>query len=312
MLRSLCLAIAAGIVAAPSAYAQYGVADGALSGTGTVVIERTPELMRMQVQLLASAPNMKDALAALKKRQDSATAQAVALGAVKDSVKVEPAALVEGTNDRNRQIQMMMRQRMQAGGARRKPAAKTTEPVRLSTTFTAEWPLKAKSHDEMLAEVHDVQQKLRALDLAGAKEATALSAEEQELAEEAEAEVGMYGGDMNEDPNKPRFVFLATVADADYEKALAEAFKKATAQADRLARAAGRQLGELRSVSAYDQGQSYDDGEMYNRMGSSAYNMLQRLRQKQGNSDELTAAGITPGAVKLNVTLVASYKLREQ
>jgi uncharacterized protein YggE len=311
MLRSLALA-AAIVVSASTLHAQYADTDGALAGSGMVVIERAPDVMRMQVQLLATAPTIKDALTALKKRQDSATAQVLALGAAKNSVKAEPAAIAEPSGDRNRQIQMMMRQRMQAGGARRKTAAKTTEPVRLSTTFTADWPFKAASHDEQLAAAHDLQQKLRALDLSGAKEASTLSAEEQELAEEAETEFAVYGGEQGEDPSKPRFVFLATINEADYDKALAEAFQKATAQAERLARAAGRQLGELRSVSTFDQAQSYDDSDYYNRYGSSAYNLLQRFRQKQTDTSELTAAGVAPGAVKLTVTVTASYKLRDK
>jgi uncharacterized protein YggE len=310
MLRTLGLA-AAIVAVAFTAHAQYADTDGALSGTGTVAIERKPDLMRMQVQLLATSPTMKDALAALKKRQDAATAQVLALGAAKESIKAEPAALVEAGTDRNRQIQMMMRQRMQAGGARRKTPAKTTEPVRLSTTFTADWPLQAASHEEQLAAAHDLQQKLRALDLAGAKEASTLSPEEQELAEEAEAEMSMWG-EAGEDPNKPRFVFLATIGDADYDKALAEAFQKATTQAERLARAAGRQLGELRSINVFDQSQSYDDGDLYGRYGSSMYNMLQRFRQKQSGSDQLTAVGVSPAAVKLNVTVTASYRIRDK
>jgi uncharacterized protein YggE len=314
MLHKACLLVAFVSAASGSAFAQYGLGagDNALTGTGTVVIERSPELMRMQVQLLATAPNMKEALAALKTRQESATAQVVALGAVKESIKVEPAALVETANDRNRQIQMMMRQRMQAGGTRKKAPAKTTEPVRLSTVLTADWTLKAKSHEELLTAVHDTQTKLKALDLAGAKEATKLSPEEQELAEEAEAEMAMYGNMGEEDPNKPRFVFLANISDADYEAALADAFKKATVHAERLAKAAGRKLGELNGVSVYDQMQSDDTSEIYNRYGTSAYNLLQRYRQQQTKSDELTAAGVSPGTVKLSVTLAAAYKLQEK
>ncbi len=310
-LTSLFLAASAFTAVTP-VHAQYSINDGALSGTGQVTIERQPEIMRMSVQLLSTAPSMKDALAALKTRQESATAQAVALGAAKDSIKVEPATLVEAANDRNLQMQRMMMQRMQGGGTRRKTPPKVTEPVRLSTNFTADWPLKAKSHEELLAAVHGIQQKLRALDLAGAKEATKLSPEEQELAEEAEAEMAMFGNDSGEEPGKPQFVFLATIADADYEKALAEAFQKATAQAERLARVTSRKLGPLESVSVVDQMQSDDGSEIYNRFGASAYSTLQRLRQRKEDADVVTAVGIAPGFVKLNVTLTAAFRLDEK
>lgn len=294
------------------ATAQYSLHDGALSGTGQITIERQPEMMRMHVQLLATAPNMKEALATLKKRQESATAQVVALGAAKESVKVEPAALVEAANDRNRQIQRMMMQRMQGGGARTKTPPKTTEPVRLSTRMTADWTLKAKSHEELLAAVHDIQQKLRSLDLAGAKEATKLTPEEQELAEEADAEMAMYSSDNGEDPNKPQFIFQAAISDADYDQALAEAFLKATSQAERLAKAATRKLGPLRSVHVQDQSQSDDASEIYNRYGMSTYNALTRLRQRSGADETNLAIGVAPGTVKLTVSVTAAYQLEEK
>ncbi|HLQ46135.1 MAG TPA: SIMPL domain-containing protein, partial [Planctomycetaceae bacterium] len=236
--------------------------------------------------------------------------QVIALGADKASVKVQPAQIVKATNDRQQQIQMMMRQRMQQGGRKKEPAKKA-EPIQVAATFTAEWKLSAKSHDELLTTTHQVQQKLKALDLAGTKDAKKLSPEEQEALEEAQSEFGGYEDPNAEQPGQPTFLFVAEIPSAELDKAHAEAFQKATAQAERLAKATGRQLGELQAVSSVEQADN-DDALMSGGYGyqNADYRMLQLLQRQRQTSDAPVAMGIAPGKVKHTVTLTASYSLK--
>ena len=59
------------------------VQTGTVSGSGTVVLKRKPDLLRMKVELIAQGKTMKEALANLKDRRDAAQAQLATLGAIK-------------------------------------------------------------------------------------------------------------------------------------------------------------------------------------------------------------------------------------
>jgi len=48
---------------------------GTVSGLGTVVLKRKPELLRIKVDLIAQGKTMKEALASLKDRREAAQAQ---------------------------------------------------------------------------------------------------------------------------------------------------------------------------------------------------------------------------------------------
>src|SRR5262245_61103528 len=80
------------LLLAPPALAQVPaspVAAPGITGSGTVVIERDPEIMRLQVSLLATGKTMKDALAALRLRRDSTKQTVTTLGADVASIRTE-------------------------------------------------------------------------------------------------------------------------------------------------------------------------------------------------------------------------------
>jgi uncharacterized protein YggE len=55
--------------------------QGTVSGTGTVVLNRKPEFMRMRVDVIAQGKSMKEALATLKDRRQAILGQLAKLGA---------------------------------------------------------------------------------------------------------------------------------------------------------------------------------------------------------------------------------------
>ena len=216
-----------------------------VSGTGSVSMTRMPETMRLQVALIGRGATLKDALAALKDRTTKAQTQLAALGAEKESIKVGNSRIAEMPNSRSQQRQqVMMMQRMKRGGKASQKAA-PTPPVLVSAQLTAEWKLSSKTSDELLLAVHPVQEKVKAADLAGSKEAEKLTPEQEEMLEEAEQNFG-YSSSDEQKPGEPIFMFISHVSEAEREKAMAEAFEKAKAQAVRLAKAAGAELGSLR------------------------------------------------------------------
>lgn len=298
-----------------AARGQLGPLDaGTVSGMGTVAIERAPQAMRMKLVVSSKGSNLKEALASLKDRLEAAKAQLATLGAAKTSVKVEtPQIAVEDPN-RRRQIEMMMAQRLRGGG--RKPAKKeeTKPPVSVTAMLSAEWPLKAAAGEDLLLAATNLQDKIKAADLAGTKEQTPLSAEEQELADELGAEglSAMYGGDEEVKPGEPMFIFVTPIAEADREQALAEGFRKAKSRAARLAKAAGAELGGLKSLNDAESDasdESYGGSPYgYNRQ---AYQMMQMMRGARGGLDELAEAiGVQPTNVVYRVTVTASFDLK--
>ena len=128
-------------------------------------------------------------------------------------------------------------EQMRARGKKPK-GLQVPQTVTVTGSLTAEWPLEAKSQEQLLLLAQGIEEKIKAADLSGSQEVQKLSPEEEELAEEAKQAMGRYG----EQPpplGQPTFLFVAVLSKQDRQKAMAEAFKKAAAEAADLAKAAG-------------------------------------------------------------------------
>jgi len=301
---------------AQNASAQLGVAQAGgppnVSGNGTAVIERQSELLRMEVDVLAKGKDLKDALGKLKQRRKAAEEQLAKLGAEKKSIRFGAPRIAPPENDQQRQMQMMMMQRMaQRRGGRRpseKPAA--TPPVTVMMSLTAEWTLKAEDAEPLLIASHDLEEKIKAADLAGRKAAEELSPEEEEQAEENEEQdvQQYYGGQPQPKPGEPRFLYVSAISDKDRAKALAEAFEGAKAEAGGLAKAASAELGSLLQLAGGSE--SGLDSEAYEQWGGSyQYRMFQRA-QRGSSDDKHEAVGPQPGLLKYQVTVTATFALK--
>src|SRR5690242_5621898 len=88
------------------ARAQYGMTEGGITGVGVVSISRQPERMRVQVLLQGKGSTLKEALAAIKTRGDAARKQLTALGAEKDSIKLDSPRIGANPNENQNQVQM--------------------------------------------------------------------------------------------------------------------------------------------------------------------------------------------------------------
>ncbi len=164
-------------------FAQAQTADSAtVSGRGSVTIERPAEIMRMQIDLPAKDKDAQEAVAKFKKLKESASAKLAELGAIEGSV--EFAAPTMGTVAEGSEAQM---QRMVMMGMRGQPMDEETLaalPIIVTVRLTAEWRLVGDSPVDLLLFTHDLKQKIKDADLAGAKEPQELTPEEEELMEE--------------------------------------------------------------------------------------------------------------------------------
>ncbi len=281
--------------------------EGSVSGMGTVKLDRTPSILRMSIQLSEKAESLEDALAKMKDRREAVTMQLEELGAVKDSIQVQPPQLASADSVQQRQMaQIMQMRRMQ--GRRVPDEAKAPTVSNITALVTAEWTLEQQDHDAMLMFVKQLKDEITKADLAGLKEPEKLSPEAAEVAEEMEAMMAeMSYGEESVKPGEPTFFFVAQLLEADHEEALATAFERAKKQAGQLAKAAGTELGPLASLSGMI-GQSdetmsgYYDGPSYQMR-----RMMARLMNESGDTaDQMEAVSPDPSKCSFQATVQSS------
>ncbi len=268
---------------------------GVIQSAGTASIKRTADTMRVTIELTAEGKSMKDALETLKARRSAAQEKLAALAPVDKSVEFSEPRV--GTEDpRQRQMERMLRNRMQ-----QKTPKKTTEapPVKVTLNVKAEWSLTGKTGDDLLLAANDLQEKIRAADLGQVKGA---SLEEQEAMEE---NGGNYDGNTPVRPGEPVFAFIARVPENVRAKAMADALGKARTNAERLAKAAGGQLGAIRSLS----NQSSPDADETDQYAYQRRAYMMRYGGGSEDSDE--AVSSTPGQAGLNLIVQVSYDFRQ-
>lgn len=298
----------------PPALGQPFLTDSqsSVTGSGASEVKRMPQIMRMRIVITSQGKDMTEALAGLKDRLTAAKTQVAALGASKDTIASDLPQVAAENNDRRRQMEMLMAQRMRGG---RRPSAKKEDvkpPVSVSSTLTAEWPLKAAAEDGLLLAVTALEDKIKSADLAGLKEQSKLSPEEQELSEELAAEQMAMYSDEGPKPGEPIFMFVAPIQADERDKLLAEGFQKAKEHAARLAKAAGADLGTLRSLAdnPIDVSDEMSLSSPYG--GGGAYRMMQMMQSARGSlgAESSEAVGLQPGQLTYRVMVTASFELK--
>jgi len=282
--------------------------NGTISGTGVVEIKRPSDVLRMTVQVIVKGKDLKEALAKLKERRTTLAKQLETLGAIKDSISLGEPQLDAGRSASQRRMEMLVTQRMrQSGKGTKKP--KAVLPTTVTLSLTAEWPLAGTGSEERLLAAHDIQEKIKAADVGGLKESEKLTPEEEELQEEMQDQFN-FGMDQDAKPGEPVFVYISRVSPQDREKAVSEAFRKAKDEAAALARAAGEQLGELRSLSSSNQSLTGLDGLGYESNPALYRYMQQATVLNQHGTAGSEAVGASPGAVTYAVTVYAAFQVK--
>jgi hypothetical protein len=297
--------------------AMQGAGRAAISAGGSSLLTRKPTQLRLYMQLTAKGKTLEDALAKLKERQEAATAQLEALKADRKSIVFGVPNMSNEQSSRRKQVQAMVIQQMRARGKKVPKGLLNPQTVSISSTLTAHWPLKEESHEKLLLLSQRLQEKIKAADLSGSKEAEKLSAEEQEFEEEASQMTTQFGmGEEQQQPNQPQFVFVAVLPKAERQKGMAQAFVKAKAQAAELAQAAGVELGPLVGLSGGCSGQSGENPYARYGYGGGSDFLRQMMAERTGESpgekqeekpDE--SVGADPSALKFNCTVAAMFQM---
>ena len=280
---------------------QPASSRGSVGGAGVAVIKRQPELIRMQLDVMATGKDLKDALATLKARREAATTVCTKLGAVAETLAVGPPRIAPDLAQRQRMMNDYISPPRRTSKAKKPEAA---PPVNVSAWLTAEWPLKGNSPEELLLASQSLRDTIKSELAKAMPKAADLSPEQEEMQEEAAPDMGGNGNGPK--PGDPVFVFVAKVSDADYVKAAAKAFAMAKAHAQRLADAAGTPLGELRNVEGNDR----QSMSMMN-FPRQYYNngMLQEEDSPEPETNPDEATGTNPAEVRLTVAIAATFAL---
>ena len=293
---------------------SHGDKSSAIASSGVSVIKRQPDILRMQVELSAKGKTLKEALSKLKTQSATATEQLQKLKAIEASVKSGEPQISTAQTDRQRQMEMMVRQRMRAGGRKAKKAPEQP-PVAVNSRLTAEWQLKAKDAEGLLLESKALEDAIKAADLAGVKDTEEKSAEEEEAAEEADEMMAMNDNGQQAKPGEPYFVYVAKISSEEQAKALAAAFAKARSNADQLGTAAGAKLGPLRSISSQSSANPYANSynNFYGRGGGRDFLMQQMLEQQSQSEEDSPAEafGASPSEVMLPVRVQVTFSLQQ-
>jgi uncharacterized protein YggE len=303
--------VALGLTFASTAVAQFGGSrEGGptVTATGVELIRVKPEKLRMQLDITVKGKNLADALKKLAARRETALAELEKMSADKDSIRAGDARLEQVDPNQQRQMEMMVRQRMQQGGKKAKKAA-AEKPVSVVCTLNAEWPLSDKTGEAMLVESQAIEDKVRAADLAGKNVEEKKTPEEQELEEEMQGRAMMYSDDGQAKPGEPSFLFVGKISSERREQALAAAYAKARQEAERLCKAAGRQLGPLAGMSGNVSSEqvNYGMGRRYGYQQQMMAQMLAERQEQEGDSAE--AIGVQPGEVILPARVSALFQL---
>jgi uncharacterized protein YggE len=281
-----------------------------ISAAGQATVRQKPTHIQLYMLLSAKGKTTEQALAKLKKREAAAAKELETLKADKKSVVFGAPSAYSDQSSRKRQIQAMLVARMRSEGKSVPKSLLTPQSVTIACTLTARWPLEGQSPEKSLLLLQSLQEKLKAADLAGAKEKgeEKLTPEEEELEEEANQMQSQYGEESQ--PSQPNLAFVAAIAKKDREKALADAFAKAKQQAGELAQAAGVELGPLVGLAGGASGQARSDYEMR------SYNESAVIRQmiaaqggdgSEGHEEESTSN--SPDGLRFNYRVMATFQL---
>ncbi len=281
--------------------------EGAVTGSGRVVIKRQPQLLRMQMMLSAEGKDIAEAAAKLKEAQMAAGKTLATLGADVKATTFGSMQVAGGAGDARQQY--MQRMMAMQGNRGRKPPV-LPQMVSVSLALSAEWPLTAQSPEELLVNGYTLQEKIKASPLNKKDPGRKLSPEEQEAMEEAQGLAQANGN--NPSPGDPTFSYVCKVSAEDRDAAMAEAFRKAKVEAARLAKAAGADLGNLRTLGSVinsPTGTTLDEQQAYMRMAMRQMGVDAAAAAATSDTAEGEAVSPNPGSVELQVVVTASFAL---
>ena len=279
-----------------------------VSGSGSVTISKQADTLRVNMDMLVAGKDLKEALALFKDRKEAAKAGLISLGASEKSIQIGDPEIKATQSDRQRQMEMMVRSRMKRGG-KKKEVKEKPQPVSLVARLSAEWAIAGNGIEEVMINCAALQEKIKAADLGGVKEAEKKSAKDDEEASEEMEEMQMhFSNDGESKPGEPIFIYVRRLTEAEKEKAMADAFVRAKTNAAKLAKAAGASLGPINGISSHTS--SRDQNYRYARQNYQWQQYMQANEDSENPDPVIEAVGPNAGKVTLQVNVTATFHLK--
>jgi uncharacterized protein YggE len=268
----------------PNILMARGEAARGLTSQGSADLKCQPQLLRLQVELLAKGKDLREALDRLGVRRELVVNQLLKLGVTRDSIRSgDPRLFTIRANTLQRfgfpppnesappPLAPLPVERLAPppGGA---PGVIVAQPLR------SEWSLPEISPDALFVMTQELQERVRAADLPG----------------KGAFDMGGCGCGSVE----PVFFFVRRVSQEERANILAQAYQTARQEAVLLARAAGMELGRLQSLStdsALPQAGPEFDGPG------------PRIDPTKTAGE---AIGLEPGTVSYRVSVIATFALQ--
>ena len=275
--------------------------NGQISATGKAKLTAAPaEFLRMEMSIEAQGKDFKAALEALADKKKKAKIRLEKLAADESSIKFGEAQSSGG--DSATQMQQMAER--YGDDPRMEKMLKMKPPVKLSVDLTVDWPLTGEG-DELLMACDELKAKITAADIGLVKEKLKLTPQQEELAAEMEEMMEQtnhyYGGEEEVTPGTPAFQYLRVITPEQHDKLLGDAYGDAKTQAERIAKATGLTLGELKSLSVGGVDNSENYGYGYQQTDESS---------TTDESGTIFQAGTSPTSIAYEVKVRLVFELK--
>ena len=236
--------------------------SASVSVSVTHEVALTPEKIRLQMLVRAESREGENAMKVLQKQQERVTKDLIGLGADQSSIEFSKTILSMGTpgvDDPDIARRMIRQQQAQMRNFNPQfrgqlPTLPDEDGVNelpqifaATSTLIADWKLENGLDDAAILLPTVLRTAIDEKDFKGKKLKETLSSDEQALAQPLMVS-GIYSS-TNRQPDL-QLVYVAKMSESQEAEALAATYKKAQLQAEMLVKAAGRKLGNLRSISS--------------------------------------------------------------
>jgi len=144
--------------------------EGTVTESGTAILEKQPDLLRMQIKIFAQDRTLRRALERLKLRLKKVQEEIAKVETKTSLIQVGEAEIASSKTDQQRQMERMIAQQLKQRGEDAKGEKKLKRPIQVAATVTVEWPLKAKSIEELLVESHLLKEQIEKIEFNNADE----------------------------------------------------------------------------------------------------------------------------------------------
>jgi len=268
------------------------IGDG-VTATGRATLNVVPDRLRLRVTITSANPDTRQAVLDLDQRRDAIEQALTDLSPVAGTLSAGATHSNAGPKANQETLEMLL----MAPGASAGRTPTTQAAPSVTCTVQAEWNLSAHGSDEAVVNAAALGDRIRAA-LVHAGQPTTQPAT-------TTAASTMPATEASDTTVEPAFVYVHAVSEAERAKLLATAMERATADARRLADAAGQQVGVVRRLSAASAGRAMsDDSEP---IGD--YLRMALAEPDSANDQPAEATGSDPGDVSFMVEVTATFVL---